>query len=1579
MPIRLKTFVAIMLVVFTLTAASLVTSLSFTNKGLTDALEDDLSFAIDITDGLISNRIQRIKSDVTVMAEHLLRTNSDEECYSVIKDHVDTCPKCLAHSIFNRDGLIMNYGLPVNPDEMIARGREMGIAYEGMTILSSPFYNAATGDFILNIYTPLGPDKIFCISISGMALTESIAEYRLWRTGNIYMINNEGTIIAHRDTELVYSQHNHIKYVKENTGPINEDELEISRFIQEVLSNDKGIGAYNFMDNEYLCSYSGIEGSLSGWRAIVAAPLNESPKAGVHRGLFFAALCFLVIGVIVSIVLSGFIARPFKELEKLNETVRKQNERARVLLDAVPLTCRLWNKDLKIFAINQESLKLFNIEDEQEFIEHYFDYYPEYQPDGRLSKEKYVECLNIAFEEGKTVFEWMYQLPDGTQIPTEITLVRVLYGDDFVVAGYARDQRVDKKMMAEIEHRGKLMLIGNLTAEIMLTESGESIEASLMRSMKIVGNSVNVDRIQIWRNELINGELHFVHAYEWINDAGGAPTPKGLRFSYNEKPEWEKRFMESEYINCLYSELSNEDQAFIKAYNTKIIVIIPLFLQDKFWGFFGLFDTRREYTLTQDEINILRSVSLLMANSINRSEQAEKIREANKRLSLLLDTTPLGVSLWNKDYIVFDCSEELVKLLGAANKNDCCTRFNVFSPEYQPDGQLSRDKAVAHVMEVYNGGKRVFEWVHQLDDGTQIPCEVTLVRIEFENEDVVAGYVRDLREHKKMMQDIEQRNKLSNTANNASSILLQSDINAFAVDLFHCMGMFAEALNVDHISIWKNNMQDNKLYYSKIFEWEYGIELQDYYSMGAEAKSYSSDSLLNWEEQLSQGNYISSLARDMTPEERELFTSHGGLSVFIVPVFIHDEFWGFVSFSNCKFEQTFNENEQTFMHSGSLVIANALLQNDTKKNLHFTATQLETALISAQKANSAKSDFLANMSHAMRTPLNAIIGLSGLILENNGLDEETAMNLENIYGAGLTLLHTVNDILDISKIEASMLDLVEVEYDVPSLINNTIMQNIMRIEDKPIELKLDINEEIFTRLRGDELRVEQMINNLLSNAIKYTNEGTVTLYVRCAREKDAVWVTVTVEDTGRGVRREDFDKLFEEYAQLDKESNRKIEGTGLGLPLTKKLSELMGGSISVESEYGKGSIFTFKILQGFVSETTISPEVVEKLKNFRYSDRYHSRNARIKRISLPYARVLVVDDNMTNLDVAKGLMKPYGMKIDCVCCGQKAIDAIRARSVKYNAIFMDHMMPGMDGITAASKIREIGTEYAKNIPIIALTANAIAGNAEMFLSKGFQAFLAKPIDVSHLDSIIQRHVRDKELEKSLSEQQLPANNNLMLNQRDGHDTRKIINRRSGIDRRKSKSQFAGLDINSGIERFGGDKEVYHSVLRSYVKNTRPLLESLQDVDSSKLADYAITVHGIKGSSRGILADMIGDSAENLEKAAKAGNFDYVEKHNQTFLDAAWKLIHDLEKMLSEINVENIKPTKEKPDKEKLSKLLDACRAYDMDGAEAIMAEIENYQYESDEGLTSWLRENVSLTNFKKIVDKLSDLSEKGVE
>ena len=403
----------------------------------------------------------------------------------------------------------------------------------------------------------------------------------------------------------------------------------------------------------------------------------------------------------------------------------------------------------------------------------------------------------------------------------------------------------------------------------------------------------------------------------------------------------------------------------------------------------------------------------------------------------------------------------------------------------------------------------------------------------------------------------------------------------------------------------------------------------------------------------------------------------------------------------------------------------------------------------SDRENRQKSMFLANMSHEIRTPLNAVIGLSELTLDNDRLGDDVEDKLEKIRASGMVILSIVNDILDISKLESGKFEIYATQYDTPSLINDVVSFNSVRIGEKPVTLKIDVSEELPGSLRGDDLRIKQIFNNLLSNAFKYTDSGTIEWRVSFERDGDSGWLVSSVRDTGIGIRPENVHNLFSEYNQVDTQANRKVEGTGLGLAITKRFVDMMGGTITVESEYGKGTTFHVRLRQQIARATPIGRDVAKSLMEMRYALAKRNTTKRQERAKLSYARVLVVDDITTNLDVARGMMKPYGMKVDCATSGRRAIEMIRAEKARYDAIFMDHMMPEMDGIEAARIIHEeIGTEYARNIPIIALTANAVVGTEEMFLSKGFQDFIPKPIDTAKLDAVLRRWVRDKSRESN---------------------------------------------------------------------------------------------------------------------------------------------------------------------------------------------------------------------------------------
>lgn len=621
----------------------------------------------------------------------------------------------------------------------------------------------------------------------------------------------------------------------------------------------------------------------------------------------------------------------------------------------------------------------------------------------------------------------------------------------------------------------------------------------------------------------------------------------------------------------------------------------------------------------------------------------------------------------------------------------------------------------------------------------------------------------------------------------------------------------------------------------------------------------------------------------------------------------------------------------------------------------------------AEDASAAKSSFLTHTSHEMRTPLNAIIGLSELMLHGNSLPKEVADNLEKIYGSGMTLLSIVNDILDISRIESAKFELILSEYDVPSMINDIQSLNRLRIAEKPVNFQITIDETIPSKLFGDELRVKQIFNNLLSNACNYTDNGSIEWSINWEQNADNIWLISSIKDTGVGIREEDIRELFSSYNSQNFKGKHKAHVSGLGLAITRRMVEAMNGSIAVSSIYGKGSTFTVRIQQKLVPSPPIGTTVAESLKradNKNYTISKRLRTMKFTRIPMPYAKLLIVDDVPTNLDVAKGILKPYGMQIDCVTSGTEAIKRIRSETVIYDAVFMDHMMPEMDGIEATRIIREeIGTDYARNIPIIALTANAIVGNEEMFLKKGFQAFLSKPVDVIRMDAVLRQWVRDKEKEKKSGS--LPVF--MPMNSAGAK-----IHEQGKEEKEEESPQIEGINWQAGLDYFAGNRDTYLSVIRSYVDNTARLVNTISNVTLETLSDYAIHVHGIKGSSYDIEAREIAKQAEELEHAAKAGNFQLVSQNTPLFVENARKLLNTLSGFLHANTPEvEEKPLQATPDETLLERMEAAAADFKIDEMEEILKSLECFEYETQAELVTWLHEKVSQMDYVAIQERLS--------
>ena len=505
--------------------------------------------------------------------------------------------------------------------------------------------------------------------------------------------------------------------------------------------------------------------------------------------------------------------------------------------------------------------------------------------------------------------------------------------------------------------------------------------------------------------------------------------------------------------------------------------------------------------------------------------------------------------------------------------------------------------------------------------------------------------------------------------------------------------------------------------------------------------------------------------------------------------------------------------------------------------------ELNIAKNNAEKANRAKSDFLSSMSHEIRTPLNAIVGLSVDIKERNICPDSMKEDLDDIISASNTLLEIVGNIMDINKIESDKIEIIEVPYNFKHELETLCRVNKVKLEDKPIEFRLNIAEDMPYELLGDKPHIKQIINNLVSNAIKYTKEGFIEVSAKCINRNNTCTIILTVQDSGIGIKEENIKKLFTKFERLDVEKNTTTEGTGLGLAITKKLVELMGGKINVSSQYGSGSIFMVTI-----------PQKISKINEELTNTQKLNLGINVKNVDCSNKSILVVDDNKLNIKVARRSIEALGFKnIDECYNGQECLDKIKNGN-KYDVILMDIMMPIMSGETCIKELKQIPNF---DTPVIALTADAVAGSEEKYKSEGFMDYIAKPFSKDQIKEKISNIFGTKEVCAGNTE---------------------TLSSKTIKDFKEDYLEENNIDYKNGIELFGS-MDMYNNMLSDWYKGINDKWSKIISYKNNKdMTNYSIEVHSLKSDSKYFGFTKLAELSLNHELKSKDNDTEYVNSN-----------------------------------------------------------------------------------------------------
>jgi len=867
---------------------------------------------------------------------------------------------------------------------------------------------------------------------------------------------------------------------------------------------------------------------------------------------------------------------------------------------------------------------------------------------------------------------------------------------------------IREEAIKALKRREEMAAALNRAAVKFLSQSEKTFEDIMTAGVKEIADVFNFDRFSLLRNLTMSGDLRYGgQIYRWDRESGGTTAPvKGLESFSPEKyvPNWRKILASGGTINGPVRLMP--EAAILLSFGLVSICVTPVFTNNIFWGIAFFEDLHTERFFEEDSIEMLRSAAFLCANTVIRADMERDIANANNFNSAILDSSPFCLTVFDENANPIDCNDFNLRTMETTKKY-YLEHFHEFSPEYQSDGKNSKDKAIEVIMRALDGESTVFEWTHRTSRGELIPFEVTLTRVLNNGKYVALGYQYDLRNIKKMEKNIheqgeqlkirlEQQELISELSR---GFISSGDSQTLVQDAIAKLGRYH---NVSLVFVFAMDYQRKDTYLA------YYWCADDTPPRNAIADLFEYLNSIFPETLPDSANVPIVVCDDTAVNTDAVFQALYAINIMAViaaPLYVDGRLWGVMCVEQSLTPRKWTDNEKRFVSITASTIAGVIMRDIYTK-------KLKEALNKAMEASKAKSDFLSNMSHEMRTPLNAITGMT--TIGKNAKDlERKDYALNKIEGASTHLLGVINDVLDMSKIEANMLELSPCEFNFEKMLQKVVSVVNFRVDEKKQKLSVQIDNKIPKTLIADDQRLAQVVTNLLSNAVKFTpEEGSIILNANFMGEQNGLCaIQVSVSDTGIGISKEQQKRLFSSFQQAESSTTRKYGGTGLGLAISKSIVEMMGGKIWIQSEPEKGSTFIFTVQAKRGAE---------------------SKQKGLLDVNLNNVRIMVIDDDPDILAYFLDIMQRYGVTCDTALSGEKALELIDQKG-GYHIYFIDWKMPGMNGIQLA---REIKARVSENSIVTMISAVEWSAIAEEAKKAGVDKFLSKPLFPSTVAEVI---------------------------------------------------------------------------------------------------------------------------------------------------------------------------------------------------------------------------------------------------